>query len=262
VSYEDYPIPADNFPACGSGYVPDFGGYGRPDRDDRAFEDVLRLTPDVRSVVCAIRDLSNKDGGDFPQSYGRVYWEVAESVLKTPGSGYTNLGFLDDSSRDSLKILVDFGDDVPHDTDLNHDDGNNGNLQKYEIWGPNRLLNGTYLDIGGGEIDSGVDPGRPGDPPPNTTGVAGDFSCPDDVDIIDFQDRALPALEATGIRLVHIDSSERTELIPYWTTWTSGTGGAFARLRSNGDPIDVNLPELIEDLIKTVVNQPVATSSP
>jgi hypothetical protein len=119
---------------------------------------------------------------------------------------------------DALRIILDFGDDVPHDTDLNEG-----------------ILTPPFPTL-----DTGVDPGR------NDT-----IDC--DGDDIDFQDDALDALSTNDIRLIHVDSSENSNLVPYWQNWVSQTGGAFETINSDGSiPAGKSLSELIIDLLQAI----------
>ena len=59
------------------------------------------------------------------------------------------------------------------------------------------------------------------------------------------------------VRLVHIDSSENVNFIPYWSVWTHATGGAFARIKRDGTSLDEPtatdyLPKLILELLASV----------
>ncbi len=114
-----------------------------------------------------------------------------------------------------------FGDNVPHDPDLN--EGFEDPLE-------------PPID----PFDTGIDPGRN-----NTVDCNGDD--------IDFQDDSLAALTSSGVRLLHVDSSGRPELAQYWQLWTSRTGGAFAAISSDGSiPGGLDLTELIIELLKLI----------
>ncbi len=141
-----------------------------------------------------IAGLTLGSGADGPESYGRALWEIAH------GDTGATLGW----RPDALRLIVNFGDDVPLDTNINQ--GVEGGV-----------LSG----------DTGVDSGR------NATVDCGD-------DDIDFQDDALGELNAAGIRLLHVDSSGGSTMEPYWRSWVSLTNGSYVKLddgRSLSDAI-------------------------
>lgn len=178
VSYEDYPGFYDST-SCGSSYSSTYGSSSdEPIRIDAT------LTDDADAVTASINGLTLGFGADGPESYGRMLWEIAQA--DTGGE----LGF----RPDALKLVINFGDNIPHDTDLN---------------------DGVVAPTLGG--DTGIDPGRNG-----TIDCGGDD--------IDFQDNALQDLSAMGIRLLHVDSSSGATMEPYWRLWTSQTGGAYTSL--------------------------------
>lgn len=178
VSYEDYPGFFDSS-ACGSSYAATYGSFSdEPFRIDGA------LTDDAGATNATVNGLTLGSGSDGPESYGRVLWEIAQADT---GSA---LGF----RPDALKLIINFGDNVPHDTDLNEG-----------------VVDPTLAG------DTGIDPGR------NETIDCGD-------DDIDFQDDALGNLQDAEIRLLHVDSSSGVATEPYWRLWTSLTGGAYTTL--------------------------------
>ncbi len=194
VSYEDYVGEFDSRP-CGSTYV---GPYG--EGTDSPFRLNSSLSSDPASLVTALDGLALGSGFDFPEPYGRVFWELAQSdtgaqVGWRPGA---------------LRLIVNFADSVPHDTNLNED-----------------VEDGEFLPA-----DTGFDPGRN-----NAIECGGG-------DDIDFQDDALAALDAQDIHLLHVDSSEDPKIEPYWRRWTSLTGGSYVRLSGGRALADV-LIELI-----------------
>jgi subtilisin family serine protease len=194
VSYEDYVGVFDSRP-CGSTYV---GPYG--EGNDSPFRLNSSLSANPTTLVTAVQGLALGSGFDFPEPYGRVFWELAQAdtgaqVGWRPGA---------------LRLIVNFADGVPHDTNINQDvDG------------------GTFLPF-----DTGIDPGR------NATIECGGG------DDIDFQDDALAALDAQDIHLLQVDSSDDDELEPYWRHWTSLTGGSY-QLLSGGRALSDVLIELI-----------------
>jgi subtilisin family serine protease len=205
VSYEDYAGYYDSR-SCGSSYTHTYGAAGTKPGGDAPFRIDQALTSDAATVVSRINGLVLGYGGDGPQSYGRVFWEMGQPDTAAA------LGF----RSDALKLLVNFGDNVPHDVDLNKD------VASPPFTSP---------------WDTGIDPGRN-----NYVDCGGDD--------IDFQDEALAALSGSGIRLIHIDSSGDPSLAPYWQFWTSVTGGAFAAINWDGTiPGGLNLTELIAGLL-------------
>jgi subtilisin family serine protease len=204
VSYEDY-VGSFSSLACGSTYVAQYSDNAKP---DSAFRIEQTMTSNVGTVQTAVNNVTQGSGVDLPQSYGRVYWELAQSDTAV------TMGF----RSDALRIVLDFGDDVPHDTDLNE---------------------GIFMPPIP-TLDTGVDPGRN-----NTIDCGGDD--------IDFQDDALDALSTNDVRLIHVDSSENSNLIPYWQNWVSQTGGAFETLNNDGSiPAGKSLSELIIDLLQAI----------
>jgi hypothetical protein len=165
-----------------------------------------------------------------------------------------------------MKVIINFGDNVPHDTDLN---GNDLPCQKFDTcWNTttnvcpnpvypfykdckcadtdevcNRLAGLKVPDSPTLLSDTGFDPGRDNA-----------ISC--GVDDIDFQENALKGLIENEVRLIHIDSSGDPTLIPYWSVWTQGTGGAFGRATTDGTPIveggSVTLPDFILQLLSSL----------
>ena len=205
VSHQDYNGSFDSRP-CGSAYSARYGSGS-----DVAFRLDQALTVDEEAVKNAVLNLAQGSGDDNPESYGRVFWELGQN-----DTGAT-LGW----RSDALKLVVDFGDDVPHDRDLNQG-----------------VKNPPFSSF-----DTGIDPGRN-----NIIDCGGDD--------IDFQDSALAALSSKGIHLLHIDSSGNAALAPYYQFWTSLTGGAFAAINPDGTvPGGINLTELIENLLRLIPSQ-------
>ena len=214
VSYEDYPYYFDcRVEGCGSTY---YGFYGDTVKPDAPWRIEQALTENAAAIITFVQGATSLQlgfGGDGPQSYGRVFWEVSQ-----PDTG-SELGW----RAEARKLLVNFGDNVPHDTNL-----------KEGIESPPSL----------GPSDTGVDPGR-------------DNLVCNGVDI-DFQNDALAAMINAGIKLLHIDSSgldcgggEQSCLEPYWGYWTSLTGGAYAAINADGTiPGEIDLTDLIVELLE------------
>ncbi|MCH7970023.1 MAG: sigma-70 non-essential region-containing protein [Chloroflexi bacterium] len=148
VTYEDYPAFYDS---CG--YAAPYGNPG-----DEAYRVNAPIGSSDAFIQTEIVAMSLGSGGDGPQSYGRVLWESAQ-----PDSG---INF----RSDAFKVIVNFGDNIPHDCDLS---------QGLPVGCP---VSGT----------TGLDPGR-------DDAV---FSADD----IDFQDDALAGMIAAEVKLIAIHS--------------------------------------------------------
>jgi hypothetical protein len=119
-------------------------------------------------------------------------------------------------------LVVDFGDNVPHDADLNE--------------GIEPPLVPPFLS----PFDTAYDPGRNG-----VIDCGGDD--------IDFQDDAIAALTTAGIHLVHVDSSGNSDFEVYWSLWASQTGGEFTTINPDGSiPEGLDLTELIVQLLQLI----------
>lgn len=222
VTYQDYPIA---FPgtgnACGSNYSAQYGSPAVgafPYNVDQPLIPVASFDPGVVANLVAV----SGSGQDLPESYGRVFWEVAEAARTG------QLGFRP-ASQGALRVLFNFGDDVPHDTNLN------------ETVSPAPIQQGSNK-----VFDTGVDPGR--------NGVADCGGDDIDFDCVPGQAgctiSALGALTAGDVHLVHVDSSGNDNFEPYWKTWTARTLGSFTRLTPQGD-----LPPGKPDLATFMVDQ-------
>lgn len=164
MSYMDYPY---YYESCG--YADHYGdiGYG-----DYAYALNQSITDDTAAVNGAIASLNNGYGADGPQDYTRVFYE---SYADTNVSWRTG----------AKHILVNFGDNVPHDCNLNesvHDD--------WGIW------------------STGCDPGR--------DEIAGTG---DDLDL----QTVLAEMATNGVTLVESHTTEYAS--EYWNYWTGITGG-------------------------------------
>jgi hypothetical protein len=194
VSYEDYVGEFDSRP-CGSTYV---GPYG--EGNDSPFRLNSSLSANPTTLVTAVQGLAIGSGLDLPEPYGRVFWELAQAETGA------QIGW----RPDALRLIVNFADGVPHDTNLNQG-----------------VEGGAFVPS-----DTGFDPGR------NSTIECGEG------DDIDFQEDALKALTQQDIHLLQVDSSDDLKIEPYWRYWTSLTGGSYARL-SGGRALSDVLIELI-----------------
>jgi hypothetical protein len=163
ISYMDYPA----FYTC-CGYS---NSYGCLACGDYPYELNQTVTDDEASVVAAINGLTLGNGEDLPQDYTRIFYEsYADS----------NVGWRPGAKR----ILVNFGDNVPHDCNLNEG-----------------VTTGTWT--------TGCDPGR--------DGVAGTA---DDLDL----QTVLNEMAANGVVLLEAHTtSYANEYWTYWTGLTGGS---------------------------------------
>lgn len=241
VTYEDYTGPKTS--TCfGSTYDATYGISG-----DAPYRVVQPLIGNNDSaVITKIQEIAPRSGFDLPESYGRVFWEIAQASAGNPDPSQSNLGF----ASNSLKIVINLGDNFPHDNDLNGTGLSNGctsdpdaSACKYDILNP--PFNAAFTVAPSGVApDTGRDPGRD------------NAVCTEDD--IDFQEDSLTALESQNIRLLHIDSSGRKDVFaPYWSTWTRGTNGAYVPINSDGTiPEGLDLPALILSFVRQIANTP------
>jgi hypothetical protein len=203
VTYEDY-VGAFNSVPCGSSYSAVYGSATSKPGGDMPFRIDQTLITDGEQVKSAVAGLVLGFGEDGPESYGRVFWELGQN-----DTGAT-IGW----RSDSLRLVVNFGDSIPHDPNLNEG-----------------VPSPPFPSF-----DTGVDPGR---------NLAIDCGGDD----IDFQDDALAAMTNANVRLLHIHSG-LTTAGPYWQYWASVTGGAFAQINSDGTiPGGLDLTDLIISLL-------------
>ncbi len=128
MSYMDYPHWYDSYD-----YADD---YGHSWAGDYAYSLDQAVTSDTTAVTTAIDGLIMGNGGDGPQDYTRVFYESYADA---------NVAWRDGAKR----ILVNFGDNVPHDDDLNV--GVSGTTGTWSTGGdPGRdevILNSDDLDL-------------------------------------------------------------------------------------------------------------------
>lgn len=96
ISYMDYPHVYDSY-----GYKRDFGSPG-----DYAYRLNQPVTSDVEAVSNAVKNITLSDGGDSPQNYSRIFYESYSD---------SSIGW----RTGAKKILINFGDCIPHDDNLN-----------------------------------------------------------------------------------------------------------------------------------------------
>jgi subtilisin family serine protease len=200
VSFEDYPGRYDSR-GCGSTYAATYGSA-----QDEPFRIDESLAASSEDIDAAVNAMSLGDGGDLPESYGRVLWELGQSDTAD------ELGWRDDA----LKLVVMFGDDVPHDTDLHR--------------------GFPAENVPTIPRDTGVDPGR-----------SGNVDCGGDD--IDFYDDALATMQSEEIRLLFVNNSRRAAYQEAWAFWAAETGGAAIQIDNRGVVGERGLTGIIVDLI-------------
>lgn len=176
VSYMDYP---EYYSSC------DYSDeYGDPASGDYAYSLDQPLTDDKVLVTSVINSLVLGYGGDGPQDYTRVFYES----YSDPAIGYR---------PGSKKILLNFGDAVPHDCDIN--EGVPGAV-------------GTW--------STGIDPGR--DEILYTA---------DDLDL----QTVLADMAGNNVTLLEIHGNTYYGDLAHWEHWTGLTGGALYHLGGAGE---------------------------
>jgi len=173
-SYMDYP---GTYSACDYNRLYGDAAYG-----DYAYNLDQVLTADRTAVATAINSLVLGYGGDGPQDYERIMYES----YADPAIVYR---------AEAKKILINFGDNVPHDCDLN--EGVPG-------------TSGTWT--------TGSDPGR--------DEIMGNG---DDLDLHD----VLAGMAANEIALLEVHTT--SSYSDYWDHWTALTGGEHYVLTSVTD---------------------------
>ncbi|MCP4569645.1 MAG: HYR domain-containing protein [FCB group bacterium] len=174
MSYMDYP---HSYSSCGYSAT-----YGSPSSGDYAYNLDLPLNSDFTTVSNSINSLVLGYGADGPQDYTRVFYEsYADASI-----GYRT---------GAKKILLNFGDNIPHDCDINE------GVPGYS----------TVSSRGG-------DPGR--------DEIMGNG---DDLDL----QTVLAGMASNDITLLEIHSS--SSYGAHWDYWTGLTGGEKHLLSSPGD---------------------------
>lgn len=190
MSYMDY---VGSYASCG--YEATYGYPG-----DYPYSLDQGVTSNNAHVDAAISGLALGSGGDGPQDYTRIFYESYADVCVNWRPG-------------AEKVLLNFGDNVPHDCDIN--EGVPGVV---------------------GTLSTGGDPGR--------DAIMG--TC-DDLDL----QTVLADMAAAEIKL--LESHSTTAFGPYWDYWTGITGGhkfvttSGSWLDQVGDAIKESLA-LVEDL--------------
>jgi hypothetical protein len=187
-SHMDYP---DSFDVCG--YT---ANYGRGYSGDYPYNLDIPLTDNITDVSNTINGLVSGHGGDQPEDYTRVFYESYAD---------DNFGF----RPEAKKILINFGDNVPHDCNLN--EGFPGATEP-DPW------------------TTGADPGR--------DAVMG---TPDDLDL----QTVLGEMFANDRTLLEIHRTDDYQA--YWEHWTGITGGQLFILDDNVAVISAAIQQMVED---------------
>jgi hypothetical protein len=174
MSYMDYP---DSYDYCGYSDM-----YGSSASGDYAYQLDQPLTSNQDTVVIAINALTLGYGGDGPQDYTRIMYESYAD---------TSVGW----RTGAKKLVVNFGDNVPHDCNLNEG-----------------VTDGTWT--------TGGDPGRD--------------EVMDTADDLDLQ-TVLAAMDDAGVTLLECHTEDWPVewmggpagfmVFDYWDYWTGITGG-------------------------------------
>lgn len=206
VSYDDYRefynVAPPDYESCGY-----HNYYGYPNSIPYQVNAAIGATD--QQVINAVNAMVLRLGADHAESYARVMWEA--------GQANSTMNF----RPGALRILVNFGDGIPHDCNVFEGTGCTASV-----------------------VTTGVDPGRD-----NRVNTADD---------IDLQDDAIPAMIAMGVKLISIYSGTSTLDECAWNSWAQQTGGAGFRINADGTiPGGVDLPTLLFNLIAgatTIVN--------
>jgi len=199
VSYKDYVSSGNGTDPCAYSA----GGFGSGADYPYALEQPI--TTDRIAIQDAVNNLPPASGGsDGPESYSRVLWESAND----PGIAWRG---------GARRLLVNFGDELPHDCDV--------------------------LDCLGGDSpqNRGVDLGRDGFPGGG-----------DDLPVLD----AIQAMADANIALLHLESSGGGSdggfsYLQIWGCWAGLTGGIAQALNPDGTvPGGLDLAELVGDVIQ------------
>jgi len=164
MSHMDYP---DFYSSCGYGPAP----YGTP--DGYAYSLDQPLTDNITTVTTAINSLISEDDwtADAPEDYTRIFYESYND---------SNIGW----RTETTKLLVNFGDNVPHDCNLNEN-----------------ITSGTW--------STGGDPGR--------DEIMGNS---DDLDL----QTVLADMNSSGITLIECHTkNSKIDYWTYWTGITGGS---------------------------------------
>lgn len=209
VSFADYP----------------FAPYGDP--ADFAYNVDQAMTDDYDSVRSAIDRLVVKRGGDNYESYSRVFFEAVHPD--------NTMGW----RSGARKILITFGDDFPHDDDLNEG-----------IRSPDPHLPEVYRT---GIEPPYLDPGRSGDEGHNL----------DTSDDIDFQPALDDMFDANVTLIAIISPLLGTSGLDYWRQWAERTAaGGMAIFNREWADLAVIIPEHLATSTRRLSTLEITVSPP
>lgn len=163
ISHKDYPHYYNI-----NGYAASYGSTS-----DYPYKLEQSMTNDSSKIQTAINGLSASEGADGPESYTRVFYESYAD---------TDLGW----RPGSKKIYVHFGDNVPHDDNLNK-----GIHPDLDIW------------------STGGDPGR-----------SESFGDGDDLDLQTVLN------EMANNSIILLECRSNSDVFDYWEYWSAITGGS------------------------------------
>jgi uncharacterized repeat protein (TIGR01451 family) len=230
ISFADYDAFLENTESVGGcGYSANYGGTG-----DDPYIVEQPLDPNISTVASAIGALTLSPGGgfDFPESYSRALWEIAQELLDNTGPDGPV-----DWRPNARRIVILFGDAIPHSCDL---------FNPVESAIGSDLL--AFLE-GAGLNDWGIDPGRD-----VVIGTADDLAILDVIDDLVETDLTLISLHSTQFIITGTDVEPTQNL---WDFYAEETGGVNFEINEDGSfpegtDIVETILELVGDQITTV----------
>ena len=230
ISFADYDAFLENTESVGGcGYTAYYGGTG-----DDPYIVEQPLDSNISTVASAIGALTLSPGGgfDFPESYSRALWEIAQELLDNTGpDGPVNW------RPNARRIVILFGDAIPHSCDL---------FNPVESTIGSDLL--AFLESSGLN-DWGIDPGRD-----VVIGTADDLAILDVIDDLVDTDLTLISLHSTQFIVTGTDIEPTQNL---WDFYAEETGGVNFEINEDGSfpegtDIVETILELVGDQITTV----------
>ena len=222
VSFADYFGTFVNGGSGGCDYVAAYGNFG-----DDPYIVEQALNSDIETVAGSIGDLELSPGGgaDFPESYSRALYELAQELLDNTGpDGPVNW------RPDARRIVILFGDAIPHSCDI---------FNPVESAIGSDLL--AFLE-GAGLNDWGIDPGRD-----VVIGTADDLAILDVIEDLVDTDLTLISLHSTQFIITGTDIEPTQDL---WDFYAEETGGVNFEINEDGSfPEGTNIVETILELV-------------
>lgn len=223
VSFADYEAFLENTESVGGcGYAANYGGSG-----DDPYIVEQPLDSNISTVASAIGSLNLSPGGgfDFPESYSRALWEIAQELLDNTGPDGPV-----DWRPNARRIVILFGDAIPHACDL---------FNPVESAIGSDLL--AFLESAGLN-DWGTDPGRD-----VVIGTADDLDILDVIDDLVDTDLTLISLHSTQFIITGTDVEPTQNL---WDFYAEETGGVNFEINEDGSfPEGTDIVETILDLV-------------